>query len=159
MIEILLAAILVSLWVIRPKRDYYVVEWRMCNAAPLNGIAFDDEPEALGKDRLKAHGLSVDKAGRTNGVLLNHRDGGQIFLSQDVFEELDAAQMLFDWVVSRFPRHSSFYSVAYLRRIRASSPKQGMMLPPDVGAGKNPRTLRRWPEERWYEPPTEDEVA
>ena len=82
--------------------------------------------------RLKAHGLLVDKAGRTNGVLLNHRDGGQIFLSQDVFEDLDAAQMLFEWIVSRFPRHSSFCSVAYLRRIRATSPKSGMMLPPDV---------------------------
>lgn len=161
MIELLLAAnlaaILAAIWTLRRKRDWYVVEWRMCNAASLNGIAFDDEPEALDKVGLKTYGLSVDKAKRSNSVLLNHRNGGQIFISQDVFEDLGAAQLLFDWVVSRFPNHTSFCSVAYLRRLRATSPGKAMLLPPDVGIDRNPRTLRRSPAEHWYEPPAEDD--
>jgi hypothetical protein len=142
------------LWLLlRPQRDWYVVEWRFCSDEKLCSTAFP-APATAGFDKgtCVAHGLGLSAHYRKSDqayAFLKHVNGGEIRIHQYVFENLDAARMRFDEL--RGPFGDDFQKL-YLWRIVARSRRKAVTLPPEKYSDKGGETLLQYPKYLWTNP-------
>ena len=152
MTEILLALIALLLWLLlRPKRDWYVVEWRFCSDETLCSTAFS-APATPGfyKDLCAANNLIV--ASRSNDFArLRHVNGGEIRIHQTVYSNLNAAHMHFDKLRALGPFGEDSQKL-YLWRIVARSRRKAITLPPEKYSDKDGQTLLEFPDHLWINP-------
>jgi hypothetical protein len=157
MIELLLVIAIASFWLRRPPpRDWYLVEWRDCSVEQLCTNAFSaPENFGFGSSLLQAHNLSVVKSVPT-GALLRHANGGEIGITQYVFEDLDAARLQFENLKRLLPAArqvtSRPYQKLYLWRVVARSRNRALTIPPDQYNLKQGEVLLRYPEGLWLSP-------
>jgi hypothetical protein len=147
MVETLLVAILLILWFrFRPKKDWYVVEWRRCDNKQLASLAFSAPPVSFTKSTLRAHKLTI--AGIHE---LKHESGGRIQIDQTVFESLDAALLDLEASKKLFPHTQPFtFQKLYLWRIVASSRQKARTLPPSEYWFKDGKVLVTHPEHFYF---------
>jgi hypothetical protein len=147
MVEILLVAILLILWFrFRPKRDWYVVEWRRCDNKQLASLAFSAPPVSFTKSTLRAHKLTIEGIHE-----LRHESGGRIQIDQTVFESLDAALLNLEASKKLFPHMRPFaFQKLYLWRVVASSRQNAITLPPSEYWLKNGTVLITYPEHFFF---------
>ena len=131
MLETLLVVLPVALWfLLRPKRDWYVVELRTCFDEKLCTEAFSSPPNfGFDKDHLAAYHLTIGSKG-PKGASIWHKDGGRINISQTAFDELGAASLYFEEMKKLFPHMEGFHK-AYVWRIVARSRRKAIVIPPD----------------------------
>lgn len=129
MIEALLLVQMALLWLLlRPKRDWYVVDHQI-----RYGKTSPSSPDGdFSKLHLSAHGLTIEKAFGSNAAL-SHKDGGKIVISQEVFSDLAAARQDFEYIKKLFPygNEEDGSHKVYLRRIVARSREKAITLPPE----------------------------
>ena len=154
MIEFLLIAIGITQWVLlRPHRDWYLVEWRFCTEESLCSTAFPAPPTSgFDKATCAAHKLAVTaRLNHRNGALafLKSERGGEIRIHQFVFTDLDAARMMFDDLNKPFGRD---FQKVYLFRVVARSRKEAVTLPPEKYSAKDGQQLLAHPTYLWLDP-------
>lgn len=160
MIDALLIALIGSLWVLlRPAKDWYVVEWRACTDDSLCSTAFP-APATFGfsKSSLIAHKLSIHIT-TGNSSVLRQEAGGQISIAQTAFENLDAARLHFESLKRLLPFRDDFpFQKLYLWRIVARSRAKALTLPPEQYSSKDGQVLSQHPEHLWFKPQSEASV-
>src|SRR5262245_23563530 len=97
MAETLILVLLFVLWFwLRPKRDFYVVEYRTCFDEKFCSIAFPSPVYGFDELSLSTHSLIICDKG-PNGAALFDKDGvRKINITQIVFDELAAALLYFE---------------------------------------------------------------
>ena len=152
MLETLILVLMVVLWfLLRPKRDWYVVELRTCFDEKLCSTAFSSPPNfGFDKNLLSAYQLAIGSKG-PKGASIWHKDGGQINISQTVFDELAAALQYFEKMKRLFPHMEGFHK-AYVWRIVARSRRKATVLPPDKYIAREGEVLEEYPPHLWFKP-------
>jgi len=158
MLETLILVQVVVFWYLlrRPKRDWYVVEWRTCFEEKLCTDAFSAPPDfGFGKDSLSAHHLTIgNKSSR--GASLWHQGDRKINITQIVFDDLAAAMLYFERTKQLFPFGEGFHK-AYLWRIVARSREKAIVLPPEQYISREGAVLQEFPPHLWFAPKKDEE--
>ena len=116
----ILIIILCSLFVLlRPKRDWFIVEVRYCSDQKLCEDAFS--VGGFDNTAAKAHGLTIENHSVAS-VVLKHTDGGEIVFGQTVFDNIHAAMLFFETskTMVRTVRFRKIYLVRVVARLRRS---------------------------------------
>lgn len=147
--KLVLLIIATSLWfLLRPKRDWYVIEWRTrsderhtLRPPPYSGFS---------KFELVAHKFRIESLSKSFASLL-HQEGTRITIKQAVFEDLLAAQHHFERTKALFP-YSDTYQKLYLLRVVARSRRRAHVLPPRKYIDFSTEVLDEYPLHLWFEP-------
>lgn len=143
----ILIIVLCTLFVLlRPKRDWYIVENRLCSDQKLSQVAFGvggcggfDDTSA------RAHGMTIKKLS-AGAVALNHADGGEIVIGQTAFENIQAAILFFE--TEKLKIKTAPYRKIYLIRVVARSRSNILTLPPQVIWGKHGAILMSYQDDQ-----------
>lgn len=159
MIEVLLIVVIGMLWfLLRPKRDWFIVERRCCTDKQLCSTAFSFTAEIFGFDKttLSAHGLTIDNnsiniaykskslasaivatlLGVRKSIRMVHKKGGQISIEQTIFDNVDAAIMHLERLKELLP-YGDHYEELYLWRVVSRSRRKAVTLPPEHYSDKD----------------------
>jgi len=123
----LIIALCLLFWLLRPKRDWYIVEVRHCSDHKLCQDAFS----VAGFDNTAAmvSGLTIENRSSAS-VVLKHTDGGEIVFGQTVFDNIHAAVLFFDTQKTML-RTAPFRKI-YLVRVVARLRRSVITLPPQT---------------------------
>ncbi len=138
---VLLLVQMVLLWfLLRPKRDWYVVDIHR-----IYGNKLASCEEGFGKHYLAAHNLTI-QIERLRSTYMVDKDGGSISIDQKEFSELDAAKLYFDGITKTFAYGDAEEgrTTVYLRRIVARFRKKAVVLPPDTYSRLDHEVLQRF---------------
>jgi hypothetical protein len=123
----LLLQIIVLYFLLRPARDWYVVEHQVGH-----GLSIPSSLDgAFSEAHLAAHHLAIQETSASQATLVDGQ-GGKILISQYVFENVDVAKQEFSSFKNLFPYgdEGAHSHRVYLRRIVARSRGQAITLPP-----------------------------
>jgi len=150
--ETLLLILLIELgFLLRPRRDWYVAEWRTCSDEKLCSMAFSAPPGfGFDEDHLSAYKLTLGRKG-PRGVTISHKDGGEIGITQTAFDDLGAALQYFEKMKELFPVVDGFHKV-YVWRIVARSRRKAIVLPPATYISGEGEVLQAYPLHLWFKP-------
>jgi hypothetical protein len=127
MIELLLVALILSLWwLLCPARDWYLVEWRSCSDEKLCSTSFPS-PASYGFS-MSVSNLVVSSTGK-DSAMLTHKDGGTISINQVVFQSIDAATQYFERIKALLEFNNAYQKI-YLWRTAARWRSKAFVLPP-----------------------------
>lgn len=150
-IIVLLIIIAVAVWLIASRRrDWYVVEWRICEEKSLCQDVFG-APQSydLSTEMLRRNRLKLTNVG-SGGATLTHESGAQAVIVRRVFRDLAAAQMLFQrYKILRSTRDD--YQKIYIWRVVAKS-RYRATTRTRLGFPLMHEALITEPEHLWYEP-------
>jgi hypothetical protein len=125
---IFLVVIICSLFLLlRPKRDWFIVEVRHCSDDKLCHHGFSIA--GFNSTAANAHGLTIETHSSAS-VVLKHTDGGEITFRQTVFDNIHAATMFFETEKAALP--SAPFRKIFLVRVVARLRRSAMTLPPQT---------------------------
>lgn len=132
MVEVLFTILIILLWfTCRTKRDWYIVEWRSCSNRELALDFLGKGRFTFDRSRIKLNSLTIHQNGK-QWTILRYKDGNEISVSQDVFENLDAARLYFERLKQL---HSQMqdrpFHKFYLLKVIAFSRGKALNVPPE----------------------------
>lgn len=151
-LAILIIALSIIGLILKPKRDWFVVEIRSCFDDKLIHWAFHPETALLGFDRedLKSVGVKihVDKDSKPDFVI-RRNDESSIVVQQVIFDDANAALIFFERIsINNQKLYAETNNIKiYLRRIVARFRSGAATIPPKKYIDKDGELLRQWPEE------------
>lgn len=154
MLEALLIVLIVSLWLLlRPMREWYIVEWRACSEDSLCSTVFQAPAAGFDKLGLRAHNFVVHSS-TANVAVLRHETGAEVIIEQKVFENLEAAKLHFESLKNLLPVGADLpqFRKLYLWRVLARSRHRAITLPPKDYSSKEGQVLLQHPEHFWFKP-------
>lgn len=151
--EFFIVALIIALWVLmRPTRDWYVVEWRHCNKHDLCVITHD----TYLKFHCDVHHLTAQRSG--SSTCIADKEDGRLVIEQEPFADLDAAILYFERFKDMLERseeggYGDEFQQLILRRVVARDRRKAITPPKEVQMGK---TLMLFPDHGWCQKPASE---